>query len=164
MRVSKMSFDLFWESYPTKKGKGAARTAYEKAMKGNDKDELHKDIMLAIEAQKRYRTEAKSTGEFIPQWKHPSTWLNQECWSDEIPSHAELKNSQPPEICTKDGCSDFTIGPKFSLCAYHQHENQPPNPNGVTIHDMRENALKREQGETQEGYIQRCREHCRRWL
>jgi len=21
---------------------------------------------------------------FCPEWKHPSTWLNQKCWEDEV--------------------------------------------------------------------------------
>jgi len=109
-------FERFWELYPNKKGKGAARKAFEKAMQGNDQTALFKDMELALEAQKRYRNEARLKNEFMPPWKHPSTWLNQECWLDEIASHADLKQKYESKFCF---CGKETHGPKFQYCAEH---------------------------------------------
>lgn len=151
-------FDEFWAGYPVKKGKGAARKAYEKALKGNDKRELHKDILLAIEAQKRYRNEAQSAGEFIPQWKHPATWINQECWYDEIKSHAELRqDSQPPTICEMPDCSEPVH--VTGRCAYHYCQTVPYSQHIVSFEDIRAAALKRTNPHT---YIQDCIDHCRK--
>lgn len=113
------NFDTFWALYPNKKGKGAARKAYEKVMTGNDEAALFKDMELALEAQKRYRQEARSSGEFIAPWKHPSTWLNQECWLDEIGSHADLKQKAELAQCSMAGCECEVHGPRFDHCAYH---------------------------------------------
>jgi len=87
-------FSEFWSSYPNRKGKGAAAKKYEKI----DAD-THKTILLAIEAQKRYRAAAKKTGEFMPEWCMPATWLNQQRWLDEIESHAELKEKKASKVC-----------------------------------------------------------------
>ena len=96
-------FDQFWRAYPRRVGKGAAEKAFDK-LKVNDG--LLKDMLLALEAQKRYRLAAKNSGEFIPDWCHPSTWLNQQRWLDEIPSHAELKERRARKECIVEGCSE----------------------------------------------------------
>ena len=88
------NFDEFWQNYPNRKGKGAAAKKYEKI-----DDETHKSILLAIEAQKRYRNLAKKTGEFMPEWCMPVTWLNQQRWLDEIPSHAETLDRKLAKKC-----------------------------------------------------------------
>jgi len=88
-------FDLFWETYPHKVSKGQAVKAWDKI---SPDEELEKKILLALSAQKKYRGEAKSTGEFVPPWKYPATWLNGQCWLDEIPSHGALKEKQNAQI------------------------------------------------------------------
>ena len=88
------NFDAFWQAYPNRKGKGAAAKKYEKI-----DDETHKSILLAIEAQKRYRAAAAKTGEFVPEWCMPATWLNQQRWLDEIASHADLKEKSESKKC-----------------------------------------------------------------
>jgi len=88
-------FDLFWEHYPHKVSKGQAVKAWDKI---SPDDDLEKKILLALSAQKKYRSEAKSTGEFVPPWKYPATWLNGQCWLDEIPSHGALKEKQDAQI------------------------------------------------------------------
>jgi len=117
--MSADNFDTFWSVYPNKKGKGAARKAFEKVMDGNDEEALFKDIMLALEAQKKYRNEARSSGEFMPPWKHPSTWLNQECWQDEIDSHADLKQRAVLSQCLVEGCMSEVHGSRFQYCGHH---------------------------------------------
>ena len=87
-------FDEFWQAFPNRKGKGAAAKKYEKI----DED-THKAILLAIDAQKRHRTLAKNTGEFMPEWCMPATWLNQQRWLDEIPSAAETKERAESKKC-----------------------------------------------------------------
>ena len=112
-------FEQFWSLYPNKKGKGAARKAFEKVMQGNDEVALFSDLTLALEAQKRYRQEAKGHDEFIAPWKHPSTWLNQECWLDEIGSHSDLKQRDELAKCSVTGCDSEVHGQQFDRCAYH---------------------------------------------
>jgi len=72
-------FDQFWAAYPRKKGKGQARTAFEKALTKTDID----TILAGVEAYKEH--EDMYDPQFIA---HPSTWLNGERWEDE---HVEAR-------------------------------------------------------------------------
>jgi hypothetical protein len=107
-------FDEFWQSYPNRKGKGAAAKKYEKI-----DVETHKSILLAIDAQKRHRQAAKKTGEFMPEWCMPATWLNQQRWLDEIPSAQDTAEKVSRGTCSIEGCQTETYGNRFSLCEHH---------------------------------------------
>jgi hypothetical protein len=63
-------FDVFWEAYPHKVGKEAARKAWEKA---RGKIEFTQ-LMAALQ---RYREKQDDR-----PWCNPATWLNQERWLD----------------------------------------------------------------------------------
>lgn len=74
---SSSDFEQFWESYPKKKGKKAAVKAWKQA-----KDRPSLDVILqAIDKQKQSDDWLKENGQFIP---HPTTWLNQGRWADEV--------------------------------------------------------------------------------
>ena len=77
-------FELFWVAYVLKVGKGAAVKAFERAMKKTSLEA----ILEALEAQKYERAERERLRLWNPSWKHPATWLNQECWND-VPKAAE---------------------------------------------------------------------------
>lgn len=70
-------FEVFWKEYPRKVGKQDARKAFASAAK---KVSLEK-MLGALEKQKKAPQWVKDKGQFIP---HPSTWLNQERWDDEM--------------------------------------------------------------------------------
>ena len=53
-----MTFDRFWATYPRRVGKGAALKSWEKL---NPDDNLTQEILLAIQAQIRWKHEAKKT-------------------------------------------------------------------------------------------------------
>lgn len=63
-------FAAFWSAYPRKVGKGAARTAFVKALR-----KASVETILAGLA----RAEWSADPQYIP---HPSTWLNAERWDD----------------------------------------------------------------------------------
>lgn len=69
-------FNLFWQAYPKKVGKEAARKAWQKA---TGKPALA-DILRTVELSKQTEQWKKERGQFIP---NPATWLNQGRWSDE---------------------------------------------------------------------------------
>lgn len=70
-------FEDFWKAYPKKKAKGTAEKAFEKAIKKTDLQ----TILNAIEIQKTTAEWKKDSGQYIP---YPATWLNAECWNDEV--------------------------------------------------------------------------------
>ena len=94
-----MSFDKFWLSYPNKKAKGAAKKAFEKALKETDDPDLLKEILLAIDAQKREKKRLKDNNLFCPEWPMPSTWLNQQRWADEVVSNQEVERKKQELFC-----------------------------------------------------------------
>jgi hypothetical protein len=69
--LSDSGFDRWWEGYPEKTGKGAAKRAFVKALTKTSIDQL----MVGVE---RY----KATKPVDRPWCHPATWLNQERWLD----------------------------------------------------------------------------------
>lgn len=69
-------FDAFWNAYPKKVGKQAARKAFQRV-----KVPLE-SLLTAIERQKRSAQWLEDNGKYIP---HPTTWLNQGRWEDELP-------------------------------------------------------------------------------
>jgi hypothetical protein len=73
-------FDVFWEAYPKKASKPAALRAFKAAVKKVSFTEM----MAALERQK-------------PTWnpdyiKNPATWLNNECWNDQLAKKPEWSN------------------------------------------------------------------------
>lgn len=70
-------FENLWKIYPVKKGKAAAKKAYQKAVKDGVSDEA---ILNGIKAYKR---EIKSKGISPGYIAHGSTWFNQRRWEDE---------------------------------------------------------------------------------
>lgn len=69
-------FDIFWKAYPRKVSPAAAKKSFAKLKV--DEDLLNK-MLKAIEQQKK--TDQWKDPKYIP---HPSTWLNNERWEDEV--------------------------------------------------------------------------------
>lgn len=74
-------FAAWWEAYPRKSAKGAARKAYKAALK-----KAKPEVLLASLVAHRFSPEAR----YQP---HPATWLNGECWAD---ASAEPSRPDPP--------------------------------------------------------------------
>lgn len=92
-------FDDFWNAYPRKVGKDAARKAFERRKPG---DELLSSILSAIETQARGEAWRKDSGQFIP---HPATWLNEGRWQDEavsLPPEPLREVFKPPPRMTPE--------------------------------------------------------------
>ena len=114
-----MTFDRFWATYPRRVGKGAALKSWEKL---NPDDNLTQEILLAIQAQIRWKHEAKKTGEFVPDWCHPATWLNQQRYLDELGSYVELREKHPANECAAEGCKNQAL--KTGLCEDHEAKRE----------------------------------------
>lgn len=100
-------FETFWQEYPKKIGKGAAKKAFEKARLGGVTLE---SLVTAVRRQKCGSQWSKDDGQYIP---HPATWLNQERWEDEIYSPGVNHNpakwtGQPPNL--PHGKNDYQAG------------------------------------------------------
>ncbi len=71
-----MTFDDFWNLYPRKTNKGAARKAWAK-LKPNE----YVCDLIAMNISERLAAGEWQDKKFIP---HPSTYLNGERWEDEV--------------------------------------------------------------------------------
>lgn len=79
------AFEEFWEAYPRKASKGAARTAWSKAI-------AKADAAIIIAAAAAYRDDPNREDGFTA---HAATWLNQERWDDEpLPSRTDTLSSR----------------------------------------------------------------------
>lgn len=72
-------FLAFWQAYPRRVAKGAARTAFAKAAKFANPN----DIVQGAIAFAAYCEERGTEKQYIP---HASTWLNAERWEDDLES------------------------------------------------------------------------------
>lgn len=79
-------FAEFWSAYPLKKAKATAEKAWAKLKPSGD---LQAAILSAIAAHKLSADWQRDGGQYIP---HPTTWLNQRRWEDEV-THARSPQS-----------------------------------------------------------------------
>ena len=79
-------FPAFWQAVPNKLGKGTARAAYAKAIKGGA---THDEIMAGLPGYAASEARRKKQDGYMPL--HPTTWLNAERWSDEPVSGSKAK-------------------------------------------------------------------------
>lgn len=70
-------FIAFWQAYPRRIAKGAARIAFAKSLAFADGN----TIVQAAIAYAAHCVEMKIEQKFIP---HPTTWLNSERWDDDL--------------------------------------------------------------------------------
>ena len=77
-------FEAFWQAYPKKVGKDAAKRAFDKRKVDDD---LLAEILKAVQLQAASPQWAKDGGKFIP---NPATWLNGGRWQDEVQSAGDV--------------------------------------------------------------------------
>jgi hypothetical protein len=82
-RDADANFKVFWTHYPRKQNK---RKAFEAWKKLKPDEGLLREILDAIESQKRTRQWQKDDGDRIP---YPATWLNERRWEDEVSGQGE---------------------------------------------------------------------------
>lgn len=87
-RAGDILFGTFWQEYPRKIAKPAAKRAWDKL---RPNEELLRKMIEAVKGWRRSDQWQKDGGEFIP---HPATWLNQRRWEDEIPKGVSNGNAR----------------------------------------------------------------------
>ena len=76
-------FIFFWEIYPNKKNKKGAKKIWDRLVKNKELPPIE-DILTAVKDQIAEKEYLKSQNKFCPDWKHPTTWLNNGCWDDVV--------------------------------------------------------------------------------
>ena len=84
-------FDAFWQAYPRKVAKGAARKAWKATAKIRPPVEC---LLLALEDQVDSEDGLSDEKKFMP---HASTWLRNEQWEDEVDIQRPVDGPTPQE-------------------------------------------------------------------
>lgn len=87
-------FLAFWDSYPLKKAKGGARASWAKVLKAG----VEPSVLIA--AASAYASWARQNPQRMI--KHPTTWLNQECWEDDLSGNLVASNGKGHVPFTQD--------------------------------------------------------------
>ena len=88
-------FDAWWSRYPRKVRKGAAKRAWLKMRVERD-EMLYRRIMDGLHRYHRIWETERTAQKFIP---HPSTWLNERRFEDEVePDHRDALSRQTRSI------------------------------------------------------------------
>jgi hypothetical protein len=84
-------FDQFRVEFPgTKRG---LKTELDNFTKKNDLEIVHL-LIPALNKEKQHRESLSKAGQFVPQWKNLSTWINQKCWEQEFPDVKQSETKQ----------------------------------------------------------------------
>lgn len=98
-------FDAFWAEYPRKIAKINAQKIYISVIK---KGHQHEQIMEGLRRQNAdWQRRPRSEHRFIP---HPSTWLQQERWRDELPSSETDHDFEPLFACGGSNAMPYQNG------------------------------------------------------
>jgi len=94
--ITKDMFPLFWKLYPRKIAKGSAQKSWDKicAMK---EPPTWREIKSAI--RKQTNTQQWQTPIYIP---HPTTWLNQQRWLDEVDGELTTAKQEKPKYLPQE--------------------------------------------------------------
>ena len=110
-----LDFETWWKSVPRRVAKGAAWRAYRTALQKTDAGTLLTGI-------KKYAVAvAGRESQYI---KHPATWLNGECWEDELDGIAALTPDSPAwlhfEGCPEPEPENWRWGPYRTLDSWQK--------------------------------------------
>lgn len=101
-------FDAFWKLYPIKEAKKESCMKYSNLIER--KPELHQTIIAAVMAQNENFEKRKAAKLWTKRWKNPTTWLNGECWNDEIitENHATNQKHHQGKV-SQTGTADIEV-------------------------------------------------------
>lgn len=111
-------FEQFRQSYPgTKRG---FKTEWENFKKKNPK--TYRDIVPlltpALQRLMEWRERAQTAGQFVPNYKNLATWLNQQCWTEELPEINVPTTHAAPNIPTTPTPRNYDSDDDFGAAKY----------------------------------------------
>lgn len=160
-------FERFWSIYPRKVAKGQARKTFERIISDMPVDEAREFTDLIVGAVKSHisnRKELENTKSFVPPWKHPATWLQGECWNDELKSISEIRESKSHSTscceCHKSGpYSDrgWVVREEKTYCSPCWGKKYEDGPTGINVlRQAYKNRIEQRPGETGHQYLSRA--------
>jgi hypothetical protein len=170
--MSASNFERFWSAYPRKVGKGAAIKAFAKAEKeSDDSADLTHRIIISLDVQKRARKKKYERKEFVAEWPHPATWINQLRWLDEV--ETDVKGgpfntyAREVQVCENKKCpakkaAVYPAGGKFVCvdCATKYYRNRDADGRRKMLIALERIDMRKLKSETLPDYYRKCREYC----
>ena len=95
-------FDQFWAIWPNKTGKQPAEKEWERLTA-----EERTSALKAIPVHISERAKLKSASKFVPDWRHPRTWLHQRAWEDQFQQSREDSNKIDADLVRHLGLGSF---------------------------------------------------------
>lgn len=100
MKTGIDSFDLFWETYPSRRGSKVTKSDCIKWWKKNKpSDELVAQMIEWLKADMAARVKAKAMNGFYAAPKDPIRWLRGEGWMDDVPCRLCYKPAEKDGLC-----------------------------------------------------------------
>jgi hypothetical protein len=118
-------FSKFWEAYPRKKSPGAAEKAWAKL---KPDAELLATMLEAIKAQTAERAAKTQRGEFVPEWKHPATWLNARAWEDVVDIPAGIRQPKTAKQIAEEKHREAMREALADVARYQLRKQLPGEP------------------------------------
>jgi hypothetical protein len=103
-RALAREFDAWWQGYPRKVARGAAKKAFAKARKTATVEELMTGLAAAATVWQREGTESR----YIP---YASTWLNAEHWVDDYSDGRPVPEEEAPWLWGRADSTRSTVVP-----------------------------------------------------
>lgn len=83
-------FEKFWLIYPLRQNKQKAWEAFQKL---NPDTDLFEQIISALQNQVTHYQQLEQSGHWVPHWKYPANWIEQQCWQEELITYMERSNA-----------------------------------------------------------------------
>lgn len=144
-------FERFWSAYPLRKERKGAAAKFAAAVKSGVDPER---IIAAAEAYAAIHAAPLRAGEFRPQPKHPTTWLNNGCWDDEdlkpAPNVVPIEQAPPADRMDREAAVHDRMGEyvwrdlKAARAREYRGEepwpSNPPPPDATKAEKLRHRA------------------------
>jgi len=163
-----IAFDKFYQHYPRKQSRGAAEKVWARL---KPDEPLLMKMLAAIDEQKKWRDKAvrenagrmQSKQIHIPDWPHPSTWLNQTRWEDQMPAiHVSAAPNNKTLVLQCSECERPSVIAvrEVPYCAYHYTQAET-NAFRDLYENLKAMGLAKRKDETKAEWGLRCRDYAR---
>lgn len=97
LKNAEEKFEVFRKIYNGRKN--GLEVEFENFIKKN-KPDIVELLLPALEKEIQYKESLKLQNGFCPEWKNLSTWINQKCWTQELPDIIPKTNGQSVKYLT----------------------------------------------------------------
>ena len=96
LKATDLWFEAFWQAYPIKKSKPAVMKIFAEIVSDEAMLKTLLDAIVVQQQAREHLAKLRANGQaiFIPAWKYPVTWLNQQGWLDDVSEIYQVQASE----------------------------------------------------------------------